>query len=309
MAYQTGTPASLTDLIDDFKAFAIANGGFADAASNFTLSTYTHFALSRGGVFWGFSFKDSSGGGDIIFNTSTARSGATALTSQTGACYKSARAFFGLTPIQYWMFSDGDATHCVVEVSAGCYAHLSVGVLEKYGSYTGGAFVSANYWNNATYSSASNSRHLGGYVVNTANTYINHIRVSYDGRTIAGLGSNGFTGLNHARNLFMSGGMSSAAGQGELWTHLPNTYNGRSVLIPVEFFLAFDLSNVSDPTGWIPLGRINNAALVRIDNLDAEDLVNTDWMVFPWSMKNPTGALTLANGMVTTENMGWAYQK
>ena len=311
MAYQTGTPASLTDLMDDFKAFAIANGGFTDSDTEYTASSYSYFALTRGGVKWGFAFKDASGGGDCLFNTMTAWAGSGLLTAQTGACAKNARAYFGLSPIEYWMFSDGDATHMVVEISAGCYAHLSIGLLDKYGTYTGGEFVSANYWNNATWGSASNSRHFDGYNSNQGNTYINHVRVTYDGKTIAGFGSNAHSGLNHVRNLWMGGGYYNTPSmtQGELVAHQPNSYNGRSVLIPVEIFLAYDLTSNTDPTGWIPLGRVNNAALVSIANLSAEDLVNTDWMVFPMAMKDPSGALTLASGQVDTDTFGWAYQK
>jgi hypothetical protein len=309
MAYQTGTPASLTDLMDTFKAFALGNGGFADSGSGYSASSYTYFALNRGGVHYGFSYKDASGGGDCLFNTSTAWAGSGLLTAQTGACGKNARAFFGLTPIQYWMFSDGDATHMVAEISSGCYAHLSVGVIEKYGTYTGGAFVSANYWNNATIGSSGNSRHLDGYTVSSSNTYINHVRVTYDSKTIAGFGSNSHSGLNHVRNLWMSGGIYNSFSDGELIAMQPNSYNGRSVLIPVELFLAYDLASSTDPTGWIPLGRLNNCALVNIANLSAEEIVNTDWMVFPLSMKNPTGSLTLASGMVDTDNYGFAYKQ
>ncbi len=308
MAYSTGTPASLTDLMDTFYAFAIANGGFVDAGSGYSASSYEYSALSRGGIYWGFSYKDAVGGGDCLFNTSTAWAGSGLLTAQTGACSKNARAYFGLTPIQYWMFSDGDATHMVVEVTAGNYAHLSIGVLEKYGSYTGGAFVSANYWNNATWNSSSNSRHLDGYTASSANAYYNHVRCTYGGKDIAVFGYNSTT-FNQVRNMWMSGGYyNNSSSDAELWRHQPSNQTGRSQLIPVELFLAYAQTGSVTPTGWIPIGRLNNCALVDITNLDAEELTNTDWVVFPMSMKNPA-SVTLASGEVDTDTMGWAYQK
>lgn len=308
MTYQTGTPASLTDLMDDLVAFAVANAGYVEQA-NYTASTFDYVALSKGGIYTGLSYKDASGGGYVLMNTSTAWAGSGLLTAQTGAAAKNAYAYIGLTPIEYWMFTDGDCVHCVVETSSSCYSHFSFGTLTKHGTYTGGEFVSGNYWNSASWESSSSCRHLDGYTTTAGNTYHNHIRCTYGGNTIAYLGHNGSTGYNNARNLWLAAGFYNGNSTDyELWRHQPNSFNGRAVLIPPEFFVAYDLASGTNPTGWIPLGRIENAAFLRIDNLNAEQVVNTDWMVFPWSMKNPTSP-TLAIGEVNTENIGIAYKK
>lgn len=311
MSYQTGTPASLTALMNDLKTFATTYGGFTDTGSGYTASSYTYFSLtSSGGRMVNFAYKDAGGGGDCLMNTSTAWAGSGLLTAQTGACSVNARAWFGLTPIEYWMFSDGSSVHCVVEFRAGAYAHMSFGVLEKYGTYTGGEYVSANGWHssNTDWSSSFQARHFDGYSANNS-TYKNHIRCTYNTRDIAVFCDTGVTSTNHVRNLWMSGGQyASSANDGELWRHQPNSYNSRAQLIPVELFLAYDTASLSAPTGWIPIGRVSNAALINLSDINAEDLVNTDWMVFPLCMKNPT-APSISSGEVDTVNLGFAYQK
>lgn len=310
MSFSNGTPASLTALMNDLKTFAIAYGGLTDTGSGYSASGYTYFSLtSAGGNKINFAYKDGAGGGDIMMNTSTAWAGSGLIEAQTGAFGKNARAYVGLTPIEYWFFTDGYSVHAVVEFRAGAYAHISFGMLEKYGTYTGGEYVSANYWNQATWSSINNARTLDGYGVNSSVSYMNHVRVGWAGNNVAAFGNNAQSGAGQVRNLWMSGGAYGAdMSDGELLNHQPNSYNGRSVLIPPEIFLAYDLASQTNPTGWIPVGRIGNAAWIDMMNLNAEDTVNTDWMVFPLCMKNAAGPV-LANGEVNTLNLGLAYKK
>lgn len=311
MAYSNGSPASLTALMNDLKAFAIASGGFSDTGSGYTASSYTYFSLTKGSVKFNFSYKDAGGGGDVLANTSTAWAGSGLLTAQTGAHSANARALFGLTPLEYWFFSDGVCVHAVVEISADCYAHLSFGVLEKAGSYTGGEYVCANYWASSDWTSSSNNRVFDFYVAGAS--YPNHIRLSYNAKTIALMGVYSDTSLNFAMNMWAGGGhaLDGASGltDGELWKCQPNNYNGRSVLIPIEMFIANVPGSFTSFNGWIPLGRVSNAAMINIKNLSAQDTVNTDWMVFPLCMKNPVTALTVASGQVNTYDLGLAYKK
>jgi hypothetical protein len=313
MSYLHASPANLGDLIDSLKQFAIDYGGFTDTGSDYTSSSYDYTSLTKGGIKFNLSYRDTAGtgAGEVLLNTSTAWAGSGLLTAQTGAAAKNARAYIGLTPIEYWMFTDGDSVHCVVEISSDCYAHISFGVLEKYGSYTGGEYVSANYWGNTAWQSANNSRTFDGYA--SGATYAGHVRCTYSGRTFAEMGETGDVTKHWARNNWFGGGYYNDSSvnndDGELWKHQPNNYNGRSMLIPVEMFIS-DIPNTTTAfNGWIPLGRVSNAAVVNIANLNAGDTVNTDWMVFPLCMKNPAGALTLASGQVDTLDIGFAYKK
>lgn len=304
-------PGSLTLLMDTLKTFATTYGGFTDTGSGYSASSYTYFSLTKDSVKYNFSYKDAAGGGDLLMNTSTAWAGSGLLTAQTGAHTKDAKTLIGLSPIAYWFFSDGDAVHAVVEFRSGAYAHISFGVLTKYGSYTGGHYICANSWVNASWQNANNTRVFDGYAA-TSSSYANHVRLTHNALTIAVMGENGDAAVNFCTNRFFGGGyyddVSTEGNDGELWKHQPNNYNGRAVLIPVEFFIA-DIPGVySAYNGHIPIGRINNAAIINITNLSAEDLVNTDWVVFPLCMKNPV-APTLASGEVDTLNVGVAYKK
>src|SRR5574343_105900 len=46
----------------------------------------------------------------------------------------------------YHLFGSASYLHLVVEETAGQYRHLSIGSVEKYGSWTGGAYAQASWW-------------------------------------------------------------------------------------------------------------------------------------------------------------------
>lgn len=320
MAYQTGAPANTTNLITTFINWLVSDGGFTLAntwtfnasASNADSGTigaaYTARALSRGGAYVTLAWKTTSP--DFLYlNTSTNNPTTGRLNQQTnsssnGSSLGSMRVELGTTPLRYHMFSDGNHSHCAVEWLGGVYQHINVGSLTKYGTWTGGLYVSGTYWdriqsivgNYTAWDDFNHVRPFDAKLSSSGGSY-SHIRVNYLSQNVAHFGNNSIIG-NAAFGL-------------QLWDkkytldRSPNAYNGRALLVPIEVTLG--LEDSTNPTYHIPLGRVENCAYINITNLNPGDTILTDWMVFPLSAKNSGG--TTAAGYINSLNYGIAYRK
>jgi hypothetical protein len=83
----------------------------------------------------------------------------------------------------------------------------------------------------------------------------------------------------------------------------PNVYAPyRSAGVPIEYQL---LKNADD-TLWYDLGTVEGARFVNITNEEAGDVIDTNWIVYPLSIKGNTGSL---NNYVSSANYGIAYYK
>jgi hypothetical protein len=309
MAYQTSVPASTQGIINALIAFLVSDGGFTlstawsfngDATTPDTTSSGTPYsaqALSRGGEFVTFCWKTSAPD-RVWLNTSTSINNALKLYTQDGAAELSFQLPIGTTAIRYHLFSDGDATHCVVEKQTGVFMHINVGTITKYGAFTGGIFVTGSAWFSASsnWDSSSHTRPFDGRQTGIAP---GHIRATYAGRAIAW-----FARTNNNLTTNVAFGL-------PLWNlsyplnRSPNAYNGRALLVPIEVTIGLE-NNTQQPTYHKPVGRVNNAAYINITNLNPGDEILTDWMVFPLSAKNAGGA---GPGFVNSLNYGMAYRK
>lgn len=320
MAYQTGAPANTTNLITTFINWLVSDGGFtlantwtfnaaASNADDGTFgATYTARALSRGGAYVTLAWKTTSP--DFIYlNTCTNNPTTGRLNQQTDAStdgYSSGsmRVELGSAPLRFHMFSDGNHSHCAVEWLGGVYQHISVGSLTKYGTWTGGLYVTGTYWsrnqvnrdNYIAWDGVSHSRPFDGRLTGSAGVS-GHVRADYLGQTVAHFGNNNFAG-NTAFGLQLWGNRYTL-------DRSPNAFNGRALLVPIEITLG--LEDSMDPTHHIPLGRVENCAYINITNLNPGDTILTDWMVFPLSAKNSGGTKTA--GYINSLNYGIAYRK
>ena len=309
MAYQTTTPASVSALVSQIIAFAVANANMTDATGSPAGSNggYTQHALQTpSGAYITLAYNST----EILANTSTAWSKNTALVSQTGAHSLNARYRTTATPVKAWMFADGYSCHVVINPTAGAYHHLSFGRLEKFGTYTGGEYVAASYLPSATF--LNSTWIMPHYWKNNGTpSYNNSVRVTYGGLQVA---AQGYIGASDANNFNCGFAGTSGAGQAgatlygdPLWRQ-PNSYNGRAVIMPPQYFLAYDKLSAITPEGWIPIGQVSNCGYINMENINPEDVTNDDWVVFPLCMKNPVNPI-LANYEVDTQNIGLAYKK
>lgn len=319
MAYQTGAPASTTDLITTFINWLVSDGGFtlantwtfnasSGSADNGTSGVaYTARALSRGGAYVTLCWKTTDPN-LLYLNTCTNNPTSGRLNQQTnsssGTSNGSMLVELGTAPLRYHMFSDGNHSHCAVEWLGGVYQHINVGSLTKYGAWTGGLYVTGTYWNRTQVSGINYVSWEGNYharpfdaMTSSSIGIYGHVRADYLSQTIAHFGNDSLAG-NAAFGLPLWGNK-------YMLNRSPNAFNGRALLVPIEITLG--LEDSTNPTYHIPLGRVDNCAYINITNLNPGDTILTDWMIFPLSAKNSGGTTTA--GYINSLNYGIAYRK
>lgn len=313
MSYSTGVPSSTTNLIASLINFLVSDGGFTlgntwtftSANSNpdggGTFSNYTARALSRDGQYVTLFWKTTSP--DYLHLNSCTNNPTSGLPNQqTGAASNSMPIELGTAPLRYHFFSNGNSVNAAVEWLGGVYQHINIGVITKYGAFTGGLYVSGSFWsrndpNGPNYRNWDTSYHIRPFDgLSSLNTGTNgHVRVDYLGQSVAL-----FSNANLAGNVCVGLQLFSRF----MIDRSPNAYNGRAVLAPIEILLG--LEDLSIPSHHKPLGRVDNVAYINITNLNPLDVILTDWMVFPLSAKNSGG--TVASGYINSGNYGIAYR-
>lgn len=188
---------------------------------------------------------------------------------------------------------DGDYMYCVVETTAGKFTHFGMGYLNRIGSIPCPFYV-GTYWNMSTsyWRNASSDRHQRMFDSSSAR-YALYGGISFHQNTTSPTTEHyKFGGVDNYTQLY---GGSIGGMNGEFFGDGPNAMNGRSILMPNHIRL-------NDGTGWYRIiGMAPAFRSIDIERLQPEDIVDTDWMVFPVKAKNTT---TGAN----SGNYGWAYK-
>jgi hypothetical protein len=147
MAYSEQTASSPDDIINKIAVFAVANGWTAErntlAGANRTLTLRYATTTDYIHVY----NTDTS---NILILGSVTYNGATTPILQTQRSAP-ATANIGVGPYtKIYMFASATPSphiHCVIEMTGGIFRHLSFGLVDKLGTWTGGTYVDATYWN------------------------------------------------------------------------------------------------------------------------------------------------------------------
>ena len=187
---------------------------------------------------------------------------------------------------------NGEYFYCCVETAAGVFTHFGLGRLDKIGSidasFAVGLFWSQSgyYWQNP--SSGYHQRMFDGWSSFDSGSH-GHISF-YQLGTVPPAPEQYIFGYNSA-NVY--GSMGGSMGQ-YLYEDSPNAYNGRTTLIP-QYIHCDDRGS---PSWQRIVGLAPAIRFLNITNLQPEDLVDTDWIVFPMKAKNATtGASSAAYGI------------
>lgn len=224
-----------------------------------------------------------------------------AFDDQVGYQYTATANDFAGPYVKYHMFggqegTEGNYFYCVVEKTAGLFAHFGMGDLDRIGD-TIGRFVvclnwsySAFYWRNVDSAyhqrlfdghSSLNSGERGhlafhqltpdigdpGYDPAVPENYI----FGYDNSHV-------FGGVGGSLNLYF----------GE---DSPNAFNGRTMLMPNYIHV----DDRGSPSWQRIVGIAPAFRFLKMDNLQPEDIIDTDWMVFPLKTKNAATGPTSYN--------------
>lgn len=322
MAFTTGTATSLANFISSVAIYAAANAGYTNNGTSTVNTTSTAQTISKGGVFWIFvtdpAFFDS---GDRYMGcrmTYAAPSGTYNNTTPVGqpnetrlTIYNSPETFSA----PYFIFTNGDAVHCVLEIFSDIFVHLSFGnMATKFGTWTGGEYVTATYVrNNVSNINASaqciafneNLENLGngpGYVRNAlgANDEDDFAPMSNIENPVAGGGEQQALMIAHVDNYIITGSSATVGFgvYGRLFRVSPNQANLRSALIPCYVRLK-DTAVGSNLFRFA--GIIDGVRLVNIRDLNPKEIVE-NYQVFPVTQK--TGNNSTAPG---SNYLGMAY--
>ncbi|MES0340687.1 MAG: hypothetical protein ABUK08_00065 [Candidatus Humimicrobiaceae bacterium] len=321
MAYlEDQTASSMQSVVDQITAFAVANAGFVlEDSVTIVGATTTMETLSKGGMYYYLLglIQDSTGitpttdigmlngrmmrvlPSDSNYLTPTGID-AQRYPSKMCTFFNTDGSFEGLN-----LYTDGDSVHVVLEVNANVFAHMSFGICNKWGTWTGGEYMMANNLyqasaNNFVFLSVNNTFVFDGRY-STAQTTSTGMNALYrplttplnDYRDYPRFGSGSATGTTQYAT---SSGMAIAttAFTNSLFRASPNTATLRTMLIPIYIRVTRE-SNINEfhLQGHIPL-----ASYLNIERLSPKEIVDVNWRVYPYCSKE---------GDTTSESVSGEY--
>lgn len=305
MPYSTGVSSSLDDFLSQLVSFAVTNAGFTNegsVTSSVGSGSRTVQRLIKGGVRWWFTRSTANTNVNAAMSYSAFAAGATISTAPTASVadaqsvwtHMNTWAFTG-PYVGHYFFTDGTCVHAVLEVASGIFNHISFGNVSKFGSWPGGEYLTGGYFafttapgGITTYSNAFgvnyNSRPFNdesdANAITTGRTMVRvaDTAVSADFQGVRGVESN-------SHGMFVGTAQGTGQADGSMYTRLlrdaPNETTARTPLFP-GFFRRYDsASGLFRLAGMIPY-----AAFMKLSaDMNAKDIINTDWQVFPVTVR------------------------
>jgi len=311
MAYQLTNATSVEDLINKIAAFAVT-AGWTERRNTLAGSLRT-VTLQKSGDNINIYNLNTSG---VYLRGAVGYDAGAAADSQPNQAGRRALANTGTGPFSnVFMFasnSPAEHVHVVVEIASGVFRHLTFGEVVKYGTWTGGTFFDAQFWDtasiNANLWSYSGHHRLfdngSDFSVDTKGG----VRCDYDGSVnyFAPFG----TYSSSTPTQIVSGGVGTALSSynAENNNRLSNFYNrsinnlsGNTPLMPIQ------LRARRADDYWSPIGEVPGIRLLNMERFTPGDefTVGPDtWKVFPWTRKGSGGS-----GQSYSLNFAFAYLK
>ncbi len=281
MAFATGTSTNLDNLIDQMMTFAVANAGYTDVTGGF------HRVLEKDGMHYHFATTTHITVTQVLrmaLSQTYANEDWAATPSISAQASMTAYDFVGPYSGHYF-FSDGGSVHCVLEVSPGIFNHLSFGAINKHGdNWVGGEFIAGGHYHYKVSNLWRPISDVQGCCTFTAtgsnsSPYRSQIRVE---------------GLPNATSIYAPFGSATLSNraygcspddtlniQENILRDSPNAATGRVALLPQYIHVHEDAGDLH-----YHLGTIDGVRILKMDNIQPAEIVNTDWQVFPICQKN-----------------------
>lgn len=281
MAYQTGTVVSAADLAATIKSFAAANGW-----------TLAGDVLSKGGAYVRITAPDAT-----EVRIEGARNGnfsAPDICPRYSMIYNT--AWPSVATYHLIAFANPDTVWCTINFAVTDHQHLGFGMLQKYGSWVGGAWFHAQHCGGNPYSKNLNVHStVDGGTVSVFNTDGKECALFWSQRDGQYVGKASMLHCELRGYVWdSSGGIDSSDLQTIHCptvlrpTHKcnPNAFNGQTVLSPFQLFL------LNTDGHYMPIGHVDHVRWLKLSNYNPGDVlaIGPDrWKVYPWSRKD--GAL------------------
>lgn len=197
-----------------------------------------------------------------------------------------------------FLFSSGDQVWVSVAIArSGEYRHLTFGVVEKIGAYTGGTYVDGSNWPGSGWWASFTNNHAPFLSLGSGATR-GHVRVDIpvDER------ENFFFSFNATNNTRVVS--DAGEGTGALAAALVNradrnAFSGRSVLHTIPLYVA----RTGSETFYSPIGVVQDVRYCSINKFEPEQEItigSDTWVVFPVAakraMNSSTGEQPAASG-------------
>lgn len=286
MAFTVSSATDISDIINQISTFSATNAGFTNHGSGL---------LSKGGIYWKLTNPAIALWGGF-YHLSIHMSYSSTLFDEDHGAFGPTMASFYTYAGPYsnvFLFTDGVSVNCVVELTTNVYTHLSFGSITKTDTFTGGEFTAGVFadnkqWNGVInafqYDAFWNTNFMPGEDTTAIPT------LSYPGSYVrsikpAGADNNhldfiGFKRRVAEQSAFGCVGKLNADGNDspiqELIDRSPNDSTLRTPLFPTYIFLRDPLTAMKKMSGYVA-----NCRLVNMTYLDPEDVILTDWQVFP----------------------------
>lgn len=279
----TDVPANRGAVIDAIVNFAVANAGFTNEGADGDLSR-----ISKGGFYWCFIQTG------LEYNTYGIYARLTTviptLSTYTSVSGQNGHTGIGLDNYTgpytgLHLFTDGVEVNCLMEVVPGAFSHLSFGSLSKFGTWTGGQYLTGSIFYGWGISTVFSMPYNGGSSVSSAtkNALYYNDQFYHDG-----------TAVDNKKVVF--GGIGSVY-NAPLYNLGYALYNYRRPLLPI--YAIIEETGVRSKV----VGASNQARFLNLDQLQNKEIVETDWMVFPYSQR--TAIISTGN----SGNYGLAYKR
>lgn len=328
MAYETGTASDLDDLLDKMVDFAVANAGFTEITQiGGTGKQSDMYILQKGSIYWWFlgdsttlSGYGTNGWIDArMMNTTPTLSN---LRNTSYAQYYDTRAQlwnrYNGPYTNYFFYSNGGSVQVVVEVTPLVFSHLSFGVVDKFGTWTGGEFLTGSYMGTSGWYVS------GGYWYDDIALYgsnpfaekdIQHSSTRGPGYVYYPQGSYGdYRDWAPLTTYVVNNQQAKFGAPHEIPTSTyqildnslvdvllycsPNTFNSRAGLFPTYLQL-YEASSQR----YQLLGHVENAKVLNMELLDPKEVVELEWDVYPIFQKAGDSAVATVSG-----NIALAYK-
>ena len=325
MAFTTkANITTTTEFISDLVAFAVANAGYADEGTA-TADGETMYRISKTvdtvKTYWYFHYMVDADA-QVSFEQYRMRmmqvlpTDANKLDTTVGTLTPTNMGLFSKTPTftGYSFFTDGDNIFATLEVQAGIYCHLSFGHIVKAAAFTGGAYLTANnFAGNTTWFDIESANNIRGSMIFSARRLV--ASTSYGASYIRYSTGSGdwkdYTAFNFlgAGTLFAASGVMPPTNQTTfidmtasvltwgIWQEMMEAASPSTTTLRAPLFPMYIARTVDWTTGdFILLGHVPNVTTVDVSLLQPQELVNTDWRVFPLSTKSTDTSVATPSG-------------
>lgn len=325
MAYETGVPSSIEDLVS--KLFTFLTGATAAWTQDELDLVNNYGTIHKNNCYVSFRWDASSAEDLAMYQSLSWGSGnephqqpndsgngdtTTPIDSERRVNFEDAGAF-----VAYHFYASDAAPHychVVVEVNTGVYRHFGFGLLDKIGDWTGGEYCYGHYWYQPTSEIDNPASMFHSFGLDGTGAF-NAVQPTIHVESLPGMGANEKWGVlgnvstagtdtaGENRMTMWGGARGGLWGYGLAWLPV-SQLNLHKPLVPVPIIYRVQTST---PHAWYLLGHQKDVAIVNIKHLSPGDSITIGgdtWMVFPWVKKQYS-----LGDVEESWNAGIAYKK